>query len=285
MPSARILAKAKGIDLKHIKGTGKHGVIRKEDVMSYRKASPVPSGTAEARTVPLHSSTTKKMTKVGHSMAKSMTESLKIPHLTFSDEVCMDNLIALRKQLNESIPNHKKLTFMPFFLKAMSIAITDFPIVNSKMVENLEEYEDYAHHNISVAIDTPYGLHVPNIKNCEQKSLTQLQDELRRLQDLGKENKIPLEDALGGTISLSNVGTLGGTSSVPVIFPPQVFIAGISGIRPVLRKVKGEVHEANVIGISYSADHRLIDGATTARFSKRWKQLVENPMLMLLSLK
>lgn len=284
LPSARRLAKERGIDLSLIKGTGKQGAVRKDDVLAYRagdtSAAPVPKPTAT-----VHSSK-KPLSKVVRSMAKSMTESLKIPHLTFSDEVCMDKLILLRKQLNESLAKDRRLTLMPFFIKAMSLAMIDYPIVNARLNENLEEYEEFPQHNISVAIDTPHGLLVPNIKNCEQKSLSQIQADLKRLQEQGKENKVPLEDVLGGTVTLSNVGTLGGTHSVPVIFPPQVFIGGVAGMRPTLKKLKsGEIIETNVLGVSWSADHRLIDGATTARFSQRWKEIVENPMLMLLSLR
>ena len=286
LPSARRLAKEKGIDLSLVKGSGKQGAIRKEDVLSYKPASSQPAAQPAPPAAATPASTTKKMTKIVRSMAKSMTESLKIPHLTFSDEVCMDNLIALRKQLNETLSKDRRLTFMPFFIKAMSLTMLEYPIMNSRLIETLEEYEEFPHHNISVAIDTPHGLIVPNIKSCEQKSLSQLQIDLKRLQDLGKENKVPLEDVLGGTVSLSNLGTLGGTHSVPVIFPPQVFIGGITGARPVLKKAKsGDILETSVLGVSWSADHRLIDGATTARFSQRWKEIIENPMLMLLSLK
>jgi len=281
LPATRRLAKEMGIDLSTVKGTGKRGTILKEDLV---KPAALPSVHATS-TAPA-TSYRKKMPKIVRSMAKSMTESLKIPHLTLTDDVNMDNLIALRKQLNDSLPKEKKLTFMPFFMKALSLTMLEYPIVNARLMETLEEYEEHPHHNISVAIDTAHGLIVPNVKHCERKSMVELQSDLRRLQALGHENKVPLEDVLGGTVSLSNVGSIGGLHGIPVIFPPQVFIGGIGGMRPMLRRTKaGDIVENQVIGVSWSADHRLVDGATTARFGQRWKQIVENPTLLLLSLR
>lgn len=286
LPATRRLAKELGVDLATVKGTGRRGTILKEDVMKLSAPKSQVTPARPAATTVSAAPTLKKMPKIMRSMAKSMTESLKIPHLTLTDDVRMDNLIALRKQLNDLLPKDKKLTYMPFFMKALSIAMSEYPIVNSRLLENLEEYEEFPHHNISVAIDTPYGLIVPNIKNCERKSLVEMQSELRRLQELGKENKMPLDDVLGGTISLSNVGSIGGIHGIPVIFPPQVFIGGIGGMRPMLRKSKnGDILESQVIGVSWSADHRLVDGATTARFGQRWKQIIENPTLLMLSLR
>ena len=285
LPATRRLAKEMGIDLSTVLGSGRRGTILKEDLMKTTapkaQAAPQPPVIASSAAPYL-----KKMPKIVRSMAKSMTESLKIPHLTLTDDVNMDNLINLRKQLNESLPKEKKLTFMPFFMKALSLTMLEYPIVNSKLLEGLEEYEEYPYHNISVAIDTAHGLLVPNVKHCEQKSMVELQRDLRRLQAFGQENKVPLEDVLGGTVSLSNVGSIGGLHGIPVIFPPQVFIGGIGGMRPVLRKGKsGEIVENQVIGVSWSADHRLIDGATTARFGQHWKKIIENPTLLLLSLR
>lgn len=284
LPSTRRLAKEMGIDLSTVKGTGKRGTILKEDLVQPAVKTP-PAPVFATSAVPGHSHL-KKMPKILRSMAKSMTESLKIPHLTLTDDVNMDNLIALRKQLNDSLPKEKKLTFMPFFMKALSLTMLEYPIVNARLMETLEEYEEFPHHNISVAIDTAHGLIVPNVKHCEQKSMVELQSDLRRLQALGHENKVPLEDVLGGTVSLSNVGSIGGLHGIPVIFPPQVFIGGVGGMRPMLRREKtGEIVENQMIGVSWSADHRLVDGATTARFGKRWKQIIENPTLLLLSLR
>jgi 2-oxoisovalerate dehydrogenase E2 component (dihydrolipoyl transacylase) len=214
-------------------------------------------------------------------MTKTMTDAKNIPHLTYSDEIFIDELNKVKKQLTDA--GHK-ITFMPFFIKALSLAILEYPIVNSSFSQDLTSYTMFGSHNISVAMDTPFGLFVPNIKNCEDKSILHIADDLRQLGEKGQAGKFS-DELDGGTITLSNIGMIGGTYMRPVILPPQVMIGGLGSIKPQLQKEEGEIVQKKAMTVSFSADHRLLDGATTARFVAAWKRLLEDPSLMLLNLK
>jgi Pyruvate/2-oxoglutarate dehydrogenase complex, dihydrolipoamide acyltransferase (E2) component, and related enzymes len=196
----------------------------------------------------------------------------------------MEQLTEIRQQLKKTLKD-VKLTYMPFFMKALSLAILDYPIINSSLLDSKNEYILKSSHNISFAMDTPLGLVVPNIKNVESKSILEIASEMSRIQELGQKGRLSDNDLSDGTVALSNIGSIGGTYAAPVILPPQVFIGALGTIRPRLEKVDGIITEKNILATSWSADHRIIDGATTARFVARWKALIENPSLMLLHLK
>mmetsp|Transcript_18642 Transcript_18642/g.33699 ORF Transcript_18642/g.33699 Transcript_18642/m.33699 type:complete len:432 (-) Transcript_18642:2636-3931(-) len=293
-PAVRHLAKLKNIDLTAITPTGPKGRLLKSDLLSYLEQRDAPCSAAKTAEVPKEQAkpikvSTKadqvlKITPQQRGMVKSMTAALKIPHLTYCDEVKIDNLISVRQLLK---PRAKcKLTVSPFFIKALSLAISEFPTVNSSFIkEDCSEYKVHAAHNVSVAMDTPLGLIVPNIKNCDQLSIIEIAEELNRLQDLASKGRLSVSDLEGGTIALSNIGSIGGTYTRPIILPPQVLIGALGGPRNVLSLKNGQVAEEKVISVSWSADHRLLDGATVARFGNRWKELVEEPSLMLMHLK
>ena len=298
-PAIRHLAKANSIDLQKLQGTGPEGRILKEDIMKIIDNAPSPPVVEENKYLenpkhiqppPMPKAEYKledkaiKLSAVQRAMLKSMTESLSIPHLTFCEDVCMDQIIQLRNQLKNNIKD-TKITFMPFFVKALSLSILDYPIVNSILNDSENEYLIKGSHNVSFAMDTPYGLIVPNIKDVECKSIYEIAKELNRLVDLGLKGKLADTDLKGGTIAISNIGSIGGTYASPIIMPPQVFIGALGSIRPRLEKFNGEIIEKQILTTGWSADHRLIDGATTARFVQRWKAILENPSLMLLHLK
>lgn len=294
-PATRNTARKLNIELNKVPGTGLDGRVTTEDVKKYAEGltsqspsylenpthiqpPPMPKISFEAEDKVV------KLTPVQRAMLKSMTESLKIPHLTYCEDVYMDQLISLKNQLKVNLKN-LKLTFMPFFIKALSLAILDFPIINSTLNESKNEYLLKTSHNVSFAMDTPFGLIVPNIKDIQLRSVYEIAQEMGRIIDLGAKGKITDSDLKGGTIAVSNIGSIGGTYVAPVIMPPHVFIGAFGSTRPRLEKENGEIVEKQVLKTSWSADHRLVDGATTARFVARWKALIENPSLMLLHLK
>ncbi|CAI2342134.1 unnamed protein product [Caenorhabditis sp. 36 PRJEB53466] len=220
-------------------------------------------------------------------MIKTMTEALKIPHFGYNDEINVDALVKLRGELKEfAKERHVKLSYMPFFIKAASLALLEFPSLNATTDDKLEHVVHKASHNVCLAMDTPGGLVVPNIKNCEQRSIFEIAQELSRLMEAGKRQQIGREDLVGGTFTLSNIGAIGGTYASPVIFPPQVAIGAIGKIERLPRFDRHDnVIAANVIKVSWCADHRVVDGATMARFSNRWKFYLEHPSAMLAQLK
>ncbi|EDW06364.1 lipoamide acyltransferase component of branched-chain alpha-keto acid dehydrogenase complex, mitochondrial [Drosophila mojavensis] len=296
-PAVRRLAKEHKVNLAKVPATGKNGRVLKGDVLEY--LGQVPPGTnvphpsntqaklAPAATPPVTAPADRveQLKGVRKAMLKSMTESLKIPHFAYSDEIDMSNLVKFRSQLQASAQEQgvPKLTFMPFCIKAASIALTKYPIVNSSLDLASESIIYKGAHNISVAIDTPQGLVVPNIKNCQAKSIIQIAKDLNELVERGRTGSLGPADFADGTFSLSNIGVVGGTYTHPCIMAPQVAIGAMGRTKAVPRfNDKDEIVKAHIMSVSWSADHRVIDGVTMASFSNVWKQHLEHPALFLL---
>ncbi|XP_055843078.1 lipoamide acyltransferase component of branched-chain alpha-keto acid dehydrogenase complex, mitochondrial [Episyrphus balteatus] len=296
-PAVRRIAKEHQVDLTKVPATGRGGRVLKGDVMEY--LGQVPPGTniphptllnnkntASPTLTPPPADRTEPLKGVRKAMSKSMTESLKIPHFAYSDEVDMTKLVEFRDQLKNVAAEHgiSKLTFMPFCIKAASIALKKFPILNSSLDLENESVIYKGSHNISVAIDTPSGLVVPNIKNCESKSILEIAKDLNALVQRGRTGSLRPEDFANGTFSLSNIGVIGGTYTHPCIMAPQVSIGGMGRTKILPRfNEKGDVVKAYIMNISWCADHRVIDGVTMASFSNVWKEHLENPALFLVS--
>ncbi|VDO24083.1 unnamed protein product [Heligmosomoides polygyrus] len=299
-PAVRRVAMENKVDLKKVKGSGAHGRVLKEDVLKYLgqveqdhsygstnvRSSPA-IGTQAKTFAPLTEDRKVPIRGYTRAMIKSMTEALKIPHFGYDDEICADALIAIRIELKELAKERNvKLSFMPFFVKAASMALLEYPLLNASIDENFENVIHKASHNISIAMDTPGGLVVPNIKHCEQRSIFEIAAELQRLHEDGKREKLTRDDLSGGTFALSNVGTIGGTYVSPVIMPPQVAIGALGKIQKLPRyDANDNIVPMNIFKVSWSADHRVVDGATMARFSNRWKFYLEHPSGMLAQMK
>ncbi|XP_018018626.1 lipoamide acyltransferase component of branched-chain alpha-keto acid dehydrogenase complex, mitochondrial-like [Hyalella azteca] len=223
-------------------------------------------------------------------MVKSMTASLQIPHFGYCDEVDLTALVGLRLAMKQVAEQYGvRFSYMPLFVKAASIALTHFPVLNASVDKNCENITYKASHNIGIAMDTPNGLLVPNIKAVQGRTVLECAQELNRLQQLGAKGALGAADLTHGTFTLSNIGTVGGTYAKPVIPPTEVAIGAIGKIQ-VLPRFKdnistGAVVAAHIMQVSWSADHRVVDGATMARFSNLWKSLLENPALMSLYMK
>ncbi|KAG9415966.1 hypothetical protein AC1031_000357 [Aphanomyces cochlioides] len=302
-PSVRRLAREHNIDLDDIPVEGDR--ILKGDILNYiaqisesKYQPPVeetPDATSSATTSSSSSSSFQFLTEsqtipvnpIQKMMVKSMNAALKVPHFGYADEIEMDALDELRKQLKVvAAERGVKVTYLPLMIKAASLSLKYYPILNSSVSEDEGFITMHAHHNISVAMDTPKGLLVPNIKNVESKSILEIAEDLGRLQALASQGKLGPNDLTGGTFSLSNIGSIGGTYMGPVIMVPQVAIGAIGKIQTLPRFNKaGEVVPVKIMNVSWSGDHRIIDGATMARFSTKWKNFLENPTSMLSELK
>ncbi|KAK9059166.1 hypothetical protein SSX86_021785 [Deinandra increscens subsp. villosa] len=300
-PAVRNLAKQHGIDLNDVPGTGKHGRVQKEDVLSYaanlktKPATVDPSSVKptfdEPEQVPqpvayesLHQDKTLPIRGYQRAMVKSMTAAATIPHFHYIEEINCDKLAKLKDafQKQNSDPSIK-FTFMPVLIKSLSMALTAHPLLNSNF--NLEKYEVNlkGSHNIGIAMATPVGLVVPNIKNVQSLSILEITKELARLQKLAKENKLNPEDIRGGTITLSNIGAIGGKSGSPLINVPEVAIIALGRTQKVACfSDDGTVYPVSLMTANIAADHRILDGATVARFCNEWKKLIEKPELILL---
>ncbi|XP_026353320.1 lipoamide acyltransferase component of branched-chain alpha-keto acid dehydrogenase complex, mitochondrial isoform X1 [Ursus arctos] len=308
-PAVRRLAMENNIKLSEVVGSGKDGRILKEDILNYLEkqtgAILPPSPKAEIvapppkpkdRTVPIPilkppiftgKDRTEPIKGFHKAMVKTMSAALKIPHFGYCDEVDLTELVKLREELKPiALARGIKLTFMPFFLKAASLGLLQFPILNASVDENCQNITYKASHNIGIAMDTEQGLIVPNVKNVQIHSIFEIATELNRLQKLGSAGQLSTTDLTGGTFTLSNIGSIGGTYAKPVILPPEVAIGALGSIQALPRfNQEGEVYKAQIMNVSWSADHRIIDGATMSRFSNLWKSYLENPAFMLLDLK
>ncbi|KAL1877761.1 hypothetical protein Plec18167_004730 [Paecilomyces lecythidis] len=297
-PAVRGLLKQLKVDILDITGTGKDGRVMKEDVLKFAAArdsaaAETSAATADTRPSPtLDAKQTENpvpLTPIQSQMFKTMSRSLTIPHFLFADELSVGRLSDLRKRLTSDANNPQKLTFLPFVLKAVSLALEQYPQLNARVDAsdpNKPKLVMRSIHNIGVAMDTPQGLIVPNVKNVQARSILDIASEISRLSALGKAGKLTPADLTGGTITVSNIGNIGGTYVSPVIVPTEVAILGIGRARqlPVFDEA-GQVTKGELVNFSWSADHRVIDGATMARMASVVRQFIETPELMLLNLR
>lgn len=284
-PAVRKMAREHSLDLATIPGTGKQGRVLKEDVLAYlnqkvHKQTP----TAQLNSIEDRREPIKGVRKI---MAERMADSVAtIPHFTFIDELDITELISLRADL---IKNHGseefKITLMPLFIKALSLAINEFPILNSRANSEFTELTYLASHNIGMAVDGKTGLLVPNIKNVQQLGLIDVAREVNRLTEAARSGVINPADLAGGSITISNIGVIGGTAAMPIINKPEVAIVALGKIQKLPRfDASNNVVSRNILTVSWSGDHRIIDGGTIARFNKLWKQYLEQPQTMLLAM-
>lgn len=297
-PACRVLAKEKGIDLTKVKGTGPGGRVTKEDVLNFQRAvepeklpSPrAPAGKETAKKAPTGEEMTEEVmltSGVAKGMIKSMKASLEVPHMSLQEDIDVTNLFAMRAIMNQhlgSLNPPQKLTVTPFIVKALSQALKHVPIMNSKFnTTSQDRYTLYHNHNVSIAIDTPIGLLVPNIKNVERLSLPEVQVQLLALQELANAGKLTPAHLTGGTISISNVGTVGGTAVRPILFDGQATIIGLGRVQKLPRyNDKTKAFDArDIINVTASVDHRHVDGATVARFMALFRKILENPALLM----
>ncbi|KAL6424506.1 hypothetical protein ACFW04_009925 [Cataglyphis niger] len=285
-PAVRRIAMENNVKLKDVAATGKNGRVLKEDILAHlQKISATAKVRAEVSPGANVTGTTVGLKGYSKHMWKTMTRSLSIPHFVYSDECNVNRVIQCRNEVKDSLRDGGvSLTLTPFFVKAASRALEQYPELNAWLNEEDRTLRILDNHNIGVAMDTPKGLVVPNIKNVQNLSVLAIARELNRLQELGRKSSIPLGDLVDTTFSLSNIGVIGGTYTKPVIVPPQVIIGAFGRAQKVPRfDDEGNVVPVHIMSVSWSADHRVLDGVTVAKFSNLWKQYVENPVQLLIS--
>lgn len=310
-PAVRKLARDNCLDLCTIEGTGPVGRILKGDVLaiiqeldSTTELEDSPT-TAEECNRTVGENTVVPLQGYNRIMADTMAASLQIPHMVYSDEINLNQFVRYKMEQqrldhhNPPLPeNSKKLLFLPLAIKAASKALGEYPWLNASFDAAKHEATLWKDHNIGIAMDTPRGLIVPVIKKCQNKSLPELAEELKRLKASVMEGGggLQAEDLRGATFTLSNVGAIGGggTYMSPIITPPQVAIGALGQIRRLPRFVTPSstdpaesqtIEEAHICAVSWAADHRVVDGATVARFHKSFKEYMEDPIRLLLELR
>jgi 2-oxoisovalerate dehydrogenase E2 component (dihydrolipoyl transacylase) len=294
------LTKELNLNIEDIPGTGKDGRVLKEDVQkyAYAKSDSVLAASSLTPVEPLREDRTIPLTPVQNQMFKAMTRSLQIPHFLYTDSINFTELNRVRRSLNvhyssspDSHHHHQpKLSALPFILKSVSLALTAFPSLNAHLdMESDPQKPKLTHkaaHNIGVAVDTPQGLLVPVIHNVQSHSILSLATELQRLSTLARANKLSTSDLSGATFTISNIGSLGGGVVAPVITNPQVAILGVGRSKAVPAfDEKGQVVKREEAMFSWSADHRVVDGAMMARFAESVKGYLEQVENMIVRLR
>ena len=278
-PAVRRVARELDINIHQVEGSGKKGRVYKDDVVAYSQ-----NGSSIISTVVAGTTSVEPIRGIKKVMATAMQNSVStIPHFTYCEEIDLTELIALRGELKEVYAKQDiKLTMMPFFMKAMSLAIKEYPVVNSKVNEDCTELTYFNDHNIGMAVDSKVGLLVPNIKQVQTKSILDLANDIMRLTNDARSGRVASEDLKGGTITISNIGAIGGTVATPIINKPEVAIVALGKLQKLPRfNEQGDVEARSIMQVSWSGDHRVIDGGTIARFCNLWKSFLEKPSHML----
>jgi 2-oxoisovalerate dehydrogenase E2 component (dihydrolipoyl transacylase) len=285
-PAVRGLLKEHNLNIEDISGTGKDGRVMKEDIHKHlfsQSTTPSPSSSSSAT----QTETPVPLTPIQTAMFKTMTASLSVPHFLYTDSYNLTSLTHLRRRLATS-KNPNKLSNLPFIIKALSLALTKYPILNSKLSTSTSKpaLTYLSSHNIGVAMDTPLGLLVPSIKNVQNLSISEIATQLTHLSTLAKDSKLSPADLSGGTITISNIGSIGGGVVAPVIVPGELAIIGVGKTRavPVFGE-DGEVERAEMCPFSWSADHRVVDGASVARASEVVRGYLEGVEGMVLDMR
>jgi 2-oxoisovalerate dehydrogenase E2 component (dihydrolipoyl transacylase) len=296
-PAVRRLVREYELSLGHISGSGRDGRVLKEDVLVHLEQpegqTDENAGAQSGKHSAKRPSTTDQQVRIEPIkgmkavMAKRMVAAASsIPHFIFSEDIDVTELLALRAQLKPlAEAGGSRLTLMPFIMKAMALAIRDYPILNSRVNDEVTEIHYQPQCNIGMAVDSKAGLMVPNIKGVEHLSLLEIADEVARLTEAAREGRVAQDDLQGGTITISNIGALGGTYASPIINAPEVAIVALGRTQTLPRfDDAGNVTARSIMPVSWAGDHRIIDGGTIARFSNCWKSYLESPQSMLLHL-
>lgn len=300
-PATRRLAREMGVDINALSGSGLAGRITRDDVLAAKggatsatasaagkpattaamsipkPAYQGPAGAAEER-VPL--------VGIRKKIAENMQRSkMIVPHFTIMDEAKVDAMVAMRESLKEHAEkNGTKITYLPIVMKALIATMREFPMFNASIDDAAGEIVYKKYFNLGFAADTPNGLVVPVIKNADQKSILEISKEILDLSKRARDGKLKPDEMKGATITVTNIGSIGGTYATPVINHPEVAILGMYKIdeKPVIKN--GQLSAIKVMNYTVTADHRLIDGAVAARFLAAFIARIENPAKLLVEL-
>lgn len=284
-PLARKIAREKGINLNDVKGTAEGGRIIKKDVEDFKGVAPAAqpaTTTTPAPVIPTYVSqekyTDKPLTQMRKTITRRLSESFVIPHFYLTISVDMDQAVAARTKMNEVAP--VKLSFNDLVLKACAVALKQHPVVNSSwMGESIRTNE---HVNIGVAVAVEEGLLVPVVRFADGKSLTQISAEVKDFAGRAKAKKLQLPEMEGSTFTISNLGMFGIDEFTAIINPPGACILAVSGIQQIPVVKNGAVVPGNVMKLTLTCDHRVVDGATGAAFLQTLKALLEEPVRILI---
>lgn len=307
MPSVRQYARENDVDISLVAPTGKGGRVVKEDIDNYvenggaeavstEETTSAQPAAASGQTVggvevtPYKSGredeeTREAMTMTRRAIAKAMVKSATvIPSFALFDEVVVDELWDHRKKFKDvAAEQDTKLTFLPYIVKAVVAMMKEFPVFNASLDDTTDEIVYKHYYNVGIATDTDNGLYVPVIQDANTKPMFDIADEIIELSTKAHDNKLSGKDMSDGSISISNIGSVGGAHFTPIINHPESAIVGIGIIsdKPVVNN-EGEIVVSKVLDLSLVVDHRIIDGAVAQQAMNYLKQLLSNPELLLM---
>jgi len=294
-PVARRLAAMEGIDLTSLQGSGPSGRILKEDIVSEIESRgngntrSDSSGTALQRTQPSAGETDpeetgpRQLSTLRRTVARNLEASWRIPAAVIHDFAVVDELVGARVALNRDADSspHPKLSYLPFFIKAAAVSVKQYPLLNAWYDEQRRTVQPQDAANIGFALDSEQGLVVPVVEGADRLTLSEIQEliDLRRSEAVKRELRI--EYLRGGTFTVSNYGSIGGTYGRPMILPPQVAILGLGRIHQAPVAGEGRLTVAAILPLSLVFDHRVCDGFYAVRFLNRFIELVRKPIRIL----
>ena len=280
-PAARKMASETKVDIRKIKGSGKNGIILKEDIMALMGSKPAPS----ERKTNYGPEERVKMTRLRLTIAKRLKEAQEnAAMLTTFNEVDMSEVMSMRSTYKDEFQKKYgvKLGFMSFFVKACVIGLKNYPAINAEIQGEEIVYKNY--YNISIAVGTDRGLVVPVLRETDEMSFADIEKNIGALGQKAKDGKIAIEDLQGGTFTITNGGIYGSMLSTPILNPPQSAVLGMHNIvqRPVV--INGNVEVRPIMYLALSYDHRIIDGKEAVSFLKIVKESLEQPKRLFLNI-
>lgn len=298
MPSVRQFARDNEVDLTKVQATGRHGHVTLADVNTFLSEGEQPVSEPETKTEPVrvavtpsapvlssNNTTREKMTMTRKAISKAMvTSKYTAPHVTLFDEVNVDALIAHRSRFKEiAMEQEIRLTYLAYITKAIVAVLRKFPILNASIDESTDEIVYKHYYNIGIAVDTEAGLYVPNIKSADTKGVFAIAKEISELAQLAHDGKLKATDMRDGSTTISNIGSAKGLWFTPILNYPEVGIFGIGRIdkKPVVLE-NGALGVANMMALSFSFDHRIVDGMTAQLAVNELKRLLHDPEVLLM---
>jgi pyruvate dehydrogenase E2 component (dihydrolipoamide acetyltransferase) len=303
-PSTRRLAREMGVDINNLSGSGLAGRVTRDDVLtSQGQSSATVRSTSGSGAVsagapsmsfpkPAYQSSNAQAEErvdligIRKKIAQNMQMSKAIiPHFTLMDEADVTQMVTLRESLKAfAEQNQTKITYLPFVMKALIATIKEFPQFNASIDDAASQIVYKKYFNIGFAADTPNGLVVPVIKNADQKTILEISKEILDLSKRARDGKLKLDEMRGSTITITNIGSVGGTYATPIINHPEVAILGMYKIqdKPILKD--GQIAFIKSMNYTITADHRLIDGAVAANFLKAFFNKIQNPGVLMMGL-
>jgi pyruvate dehydrogenase E2 component (dihydrolipoamide acetyltransferase)/2-oxoisovalerate dehydrogenase E2 component (dihydrolipoyl transacylase) len=289
-PSVRFMARKLGVDLGQVRGSGPGGRVLVEDLTRVLQSTArLPTGDRSERQESPSDygkpGTRIKLLGLRRKIAEHMVQSKRtIPHYSYVDECEVTDLVRLRDSLRDTFAQAGvKLTYLAFFVKAVVQALKEIPIVNASLNEEAGEIVLHDRYHIGVAVATPAGLIVPVVHDADRKSIAELARDIERLSAAARAGKVAREDLLGSVFTITSIGGIGGLITTPIINYPEVGILGIGKVvkRPIY-DATGNLRPADLLYLSFSFDHRVLDGAIGAAFGNAVIRRLQNPAMLLL---